>query len=191
MPLIAFAGLAGAGKDEAASYLIEKHNAIKVSFAEPLKRLAAAISGQPFDLFDKPELKDKFDLTLGHIPRHYLIDLSEKMQRELGRDVLVRRWVDRVVSLNLEAQFLNIQQPLIVTTDLRQKCHSDHTNPELDAVKSAGGLVVYIKRDGLQVAGGLWESFNATDADVVIENNGSKPDLYAKLETLITPKTEE
>lgn len=64
MKVLAISGWKQGGKDTSAEYLIEKYGATRVSFADPLKDLAAAEYDIPREAFDKPELKEKPILTM-------------------------------------------------------------------------------------------------------------------------------
>lgn len=65
MKLIAISGWKQNGKDTSADYIIAKYDATRVSFADPLKDLAAAEYDVPREAFDKPELKEQ---PLLHLP---------------------------------------------------------------------------------------------------------------------------
>lgn len=64
MKLVAISGWKQNGKDTSADYLIAKYGATRVSFADPLKDLAAAEYGIPREAFDKPELKEQPILSM-------------------------------------------------------------------------------------------------------------------------------
>lgn len=64
MRIIAISGWKQNGKDTLADYLIAKHGAVRVSFADPLKDLAAAEYGIPRDAFDLPSLKEQPILSM-------------------------------------------------------------------------------------------------------------------------------
>lgn len=59
MLIMAISGWKQNGKDSVADYLIAKHGATRVSFADPLKDMAAKEYGVPREAFDKPELKEQ------------------------------------------------------------------------------------------------------------------------------------
>lgn len=58
MKVIAISGWKGSGKDTVAAHLIEKHNATRTAFADPLKDLAASEYGFPRSWADDPAYKE-------------------------------------------------------------------------------------------------------------------------------------
>ena len=59
MKILAFSGWKGSGKDEAANFLVEKHNFIRVGFADILKDMVSEAYSIPRNYFENRELKDK------------------------------------------------------------------------------------------------------------------------------------
>ena len=83
MKVIAISGWKQNGKDTLADYLISKHEATRVSFADPLKDLAAAEYGVAREAFDKPELKEQPILSMPVEPQDgFSRMLSEFLIRE-------------------------------------------------------------------------------------------------------------
>lgn len=77
MKVLAISGWKQGGKDTSAEYLIEKYGATRVSFADPLKDLAAAEYDIPREAFDRPELKEQ---PILHMP----VDPQDKFSKMLS-----------------------------------------------------------------------------------------------------------
>lgn len=149
------------GKDTIGDYLVNTYGFEKVSFAEPIYKIARKYFG----------MKEK--------NRKLLIDIGDKM-REIDPDVFVKYLLknlkedkDYAISdcrrgneykLCTEAGFL----PIRVTSDLDLR---------IDRA---------IKRDGHYPNTALWEGHSETGADdfeyYEIENNGTLEDLYKKVD---------
>lgn len=87
MKLIAISGWKQNGKDTLADYLIVRHGATRVSFADPLKDLAAAEYGVPREAFDRPELKERPILSMPVDPQDgFSRMLSEFLVKEFRNE---------------------------------------------------------------------------------------------------------
>ena len=64
MNLLAISGWKQSGKDTLSDYLVAKHGAVRVSFADPLKDMAAKEYGISREDFDKSELKEQPILSM-------------------------------------------------------------------------------------------------------------------------------
>lgn len=78
MKVLAISGWKGSGKDTLAAYLIEKHGATRVSFADPLKDMVAEEYGIDRLSLDEPSLKESPILSLPVDPK----DAFSKMLSE-------------------------------------------------------------------------------------------------------------
>ncbi len=133
--LIAFAGRAGAGKSEASSLLIRRHNFVQSKFAAPLKGMLTAMyefAGLcPDEIGDRLEghLKEKPDRVLGGTsPRRAMQTLGGEWGRDSVReDLWVSLWrADAQRKLNAGLS--------LVVDDLR------YPN-EADAIRELGGEI--------------------------------------------------
>lgn len=83
MKVFAISGWKQNGKDTVAEYLIEKYGAKRVSFADPLKDMAAKEYDIPREAFDRPELKEQPILHLPVNPQDgFSRNLSEFLVKE-------------------------------------------------------------------------------------------------------------
>lgn len=109
--VIAFLARAGSGKTTAAQYLVENHNAVRLSFAGPLKELARGLlEFNDEQLYGslKETVDERYELT----PRTFLQRLGNQARQIIGETV----WVD--AALNTIQQPFN-QGRLIVIDDCR------------------------------------------------------------------------
>lgn len=90
--LIAFTGPAGSGKSTAALHLVAVHGFTRVHFAEPLKRMLAALGVTPAEL-DGDRKETPCSLLCGRTPRWAMQSLGTEWGRELiGPDLWTRAW---------------------------------------------------------------------------------------------------
>lgn len=128
--IIAFTGPIGSGKTTAANQL-EKELYQRVRFAETLKRMALAF-GLTRDQIDGEAKGEPLEIICGKTPRFFLQTIGTEWGRNLiGEDVWVNAWRATVNRLSVD----------IVVDDARFP-------NEFAAVRSLGGIVVYIDRDG-------------------------------------------
>lgn len=128
--VIAFLARAGSGKTTASNYLVEKHGAIIVSFAAPLKKLAGAL----FDLSEDQlygELKEKPD------PRQLNNSSPRQLMQALGNEA--RKCLGESVWINAALNTINQHKGrLIVIDDCR------YPNEAEAIANLSGGHVVKI-----------------------------------------------
>lgn len=168
--LIAFTGKAGAGKDTAASKLIEA-GFVRVAFADPLKEMLAAMLNVSRDKLEDRTYKDAPLSALGieKTPRQLLQTLGTDWGRKLVDDGL---WVNLAKGRVTGALKAGHD---VVITDCR-------FGNEAGIVRSLGGLVVRIQR-AVTAAVPAHESENGVDnalCDIVINNNNSTAEDFAE-----------
>lgn len=136
--VIGFAGAAGSGKSTAAEFLEKGCGFRRVRFAGPLKAMIQALGLTP-DEIDGHLKESPCELLGGKTPRWAMQSLGTEWGRELiGPDVWVNAWHRAVDNLPAHVH--------VVCDDVR------FAN-EADAIRSRGGLVVLIERQGLQRGG--------------------------------------
>ena len=127
MKLIGFTGAAGAGKDTAASGLIDA-GWKKVSFADPIKEALNVMMGWDMSDWDNREWKENENHLVGRSPRY----MAQTLGTEWGRDTI---HPDIWITLGLErAQ----GQPTVIP-DVR-------FDNEAKAIHAAGGKLIEIVR---------------------------------------------
>lgn len=173
MKLIGLTGLAGAGKDTAADYLVQHHAWRKVSFAQPLKDgLCAMFGWSPEQLLDR-EWKESVIPSIGKSPRQ----LMQTLGTEWGREMVHR---DLWLILAEQAIASKLEYRDVVVSDVR-------FDNEADMIRSMGGRIVHISRKGISgVAAHTSESgVTYCQADVCVANNGDIAGLHAIVRCLL------
>ena len=175
-PLIGLCGYARSGKDAAASALT-KHGYFRLSFADNLRSLAYATN----PLISQPHSTNPTYLapTVDAVGwekakenpsvRRILQDLGLAARQTFGEDC----WVDALHRQREDGK-------RYVITDTRFPNEADY-------IRSRGGILVRIDRPGVGPVNGH-PSETAIDhisPDVYLTNDGTLPDLYAKIEMLI------
>jgi hypothetical protein len=155
--IIGFCGLAGSGKTTAADALI-KRGFVRLPFAQPLKRMFAALAGPPPGADVRAWAETPHDLLCGRTPRQALQTLGTEWGRDcVGADLWVRLWAADAVN-----------HPHIVADDVRFP-------NEAEAIRRAAGLVIRIDRKGAGSASGAGHVCETMpfESDVVVANDGT------------------
>ena len=179
--LIGLAGLAGAGKDTAADRLCDQHGFERHAFAEPIRTMVTAFLveiGVDYDcLFDR----QRKERPLPHVdvsPRQLLQAIGMSCREQFDPQF----WV-RATAMVLGLHDLPHSAPVhdrIVITDVRF--------PEEAAwIKSFGGVIVRIERDGAGLAGSTGAHISEHQhikASWRITNNGTVGELHEHIDNL-------
>lgn len=174
---IGLSGWAKSGKDTFASYLIEKYGYKRLSFADPMReallRLNPSIPYMGLDVGIKLATAVRlmgWESVKRETPE--VRDLLQRFGTEVGREMFGENfWVDLAIS--------KIQPgDKIVFSDVRYK-------NEADAIRSIGGLIIRVNRDGVVAANdhSSEHDLDDYDFDLVVDNNGSLEDLWAVIES--------
>jgi len=187
-PIIGITGYAGAGKSSACDFFMRANNSVRrMAFATPLKEMMNTLlyksvlpPDHPFGAahyISDPEGKTK---PLPQIHNLTGRRLMQTLGTEWGRNTLYEDfWVD-IVRGKWERmngnRFLSHSpvRPKAVIDDLR------YAN-EAAMVRSYDGIVLQIIREGTGPANHASEKLDFTP-DIVIENNGTKEELFAALQ---------
>lgn len=178
--IIAFSGKIGAGKDTAADMVVDylqsrNRSVVKMLFAEPIKKMAAALLGVPEEQFRSQEYKETPIPYLENLvtPRDILICLGENLKQLCGENFFALLMEHRIFQLPPETY--------IVISDLRFPT-------ELAVVQEMNGIGVRIKRNQDQ---GFLMSMDRTETslddvtfDYEIDNNGTIDELFQQVKTL-------
>lgn len=131
--LLGITGKKNCGKSTAARYLEIHHNFIRISFADPLKCMLAALGLSDEELWgDQKEIPS--NLLNGQTPRHAVQTLGTEWGRNLiHKDIWISAW-----------KLLVSKCPApVVTDDLR------YLN-EAEAIKQLGGRILLLERSGIE-----------------------------------------
>ena len=168
--LIGFCGRAGAGKGEAAQYLITQYNYRPNKFAGPLKDMLR-ILGLTEDEIEGNLKQSPCALLGGKTPRWAMQTLGTEWGRNLiDPDVWTRAWINRLMGLGKGG---------VVADDVRFQ-------NEADTLRAAGGTLVEIRRDGALLIVGHESERQPLTPDIIIYNNGTLDALYRSIEYTLT-----
>lgn len=188
--IVGLCGQAGAGKDTAAKWFIERGYA-RSGFADPIKFMLNQAFGWSMDDWENREWKegpmcvrDSADGPSETSPRRLAQWLgTEVVRNNFGPDAWVNVWKQR---------WHDLGQPRVVVADVRFQ-------NEVDAIHKLGGNVIRVTRRG--EADGKFYMRNdeiehrphdsertgeLRNIDFHVENNGTIPDLYEELSRRFT-----
>jgi len=177
--LVGFAGRKGAGKDTAASFLIEQ-GYTRIAFADKLKEAVSNLFGIELDLVDAMKDYGRIDVihrdlfTTELTGRIFLQRFGTEMGRNtFGQNFWVDQWHDTWTALSvMEPDKFHTG---VVVTDVR------FTNEAL-AIHQAGGYIIDIARSGYEPDGHASEEpLPSNIIDAYILNDGSLDDLREKV----------
>lgn len=157
--LIGITGLAGAGKSTAANLLVSSHGFRRLSLAQPVRDMLAALGVSPRQMSD--EKNTPIDWAGGKTPRQ----MMQTLGTEWGRGMVCQElWVN--ATRRKVRQFLS-EGRAVVIDDVR-------FDNEAELVRELGGAVVEIIRPGLVRMGHASEAGVRRDlVDLVVCNDGS------------------
>jgi len=176
--LIGITGLAGSGKSTVAEYLELFGGFKRVSFATPVKEMAATLLTVGY-CYDRDDVdwylayKEVVLPKLGVSMRHLLQTLGT----DWGRNMISQSiWTNSVMHRVLPRQ----GEPSNVVID--DVCFED----EAAFIRSNGGMMIHLIRPGVEQGGHISESGVSVGAnDVVINNSGSIAELLEEIDRAI------
>ena len=174
--LIGIAGCAGVGKDTVADFLWERHDFVKIAFADALRDAAASMFGVRSDAFLDRKMKEEVIDYWGMSPRRMLQLLgNEAVKPVFGPEVWLKRWF---------LSFTTIQATDdVVVPDVR-------FNLEADALRHLGGVIVHLTRPGTFLGGPAGQhaseqGITVEPGDLHVTNDGDLKQLYARVDELV------
>lgn len=204
--IVGILGLAGSGKDTAANFLIDNHNFVRISFADPIKRVCRDI----FD-FSEEQLWGPSAKRNEPDPRYPRPDGScltprealQKLGSEWGRTCYPNVWVEyaiRIANTILDSpRSFDYQKTLgIIPSDRSHNPVQGVVIPdcrfvnEVNAVKNAKGTMIRIVREGAGLSGNAalhdseleQQSIPDSEFNYIVENNSSLKDLGSKINSI-------
>lgn len=167
--IIGITGLAQAGKDTAAQYLVENYGFNRRAFADKLKEFCYLIN---------PELREAVDAVgweqAKKIPvfRRFLQDVGHNARVVFGSDF----WVDQILD---KSDLEDIMDESIVITDMRYQ-------NEFDRVNWFEGWTIRINRPGLELVNNHVTETQHLNIPVSYQvRNGTLDELYLQLDTIM------
>lgn len=162
------------GKDTAAEYLMER-GWVRLSFADPLKRVVSEMFKVDLDLFNDGEKKNVIIDYWNKTPRDLLIMCGCKMVRDF-KDVDFNgesHWIKLLNGELLKLMKNNSKCIKVVITDLRFP-------NEFEYFKKIGAVIVKVSRD-VKLYGGPDSELENFIFDYEIKNNGTKKMLWEQV----------
>lgn len=202
--IIGICGFIGSGKDTAADYLVENYGFTRDSFAGTLKDAVAAIFGWDRELVDgrTKEARDwREQVDPWWAERLEMSNLTPRLVLQLwGTEVGRQAFHNDIWIASLENKLRKSDGDVVITD-----CRFPN---EVQAIKNAGGIVIWVSRGALpewyqyaydanrgsQEAAERLKEYNihasetawvSTNFDCVIRNNGTLEDLYGKVKDLV------
>lgn len=165
--LIALTGPAGSGKSTVSAHLMLAHDFTRMSFAAPLYRMVAALEGMPVSFVqrNKAESYEPADRT-----RRFIL---QTLGTEWGRRMVHQDLWVRILHATRQAR---TSRPVVID-DLRFENEASY-------VRGQGGLLIHLKRSGLEGLDHKSENGVSFDPikDVILHNDGSITDLLDNLD---------
>jgi hypothetical protein len=172
--IIGFTGPAGCGKSTAAQ-ILQESGWRRISFADPLRRLARRIHPEWCDDIFEHGNKDRIYPPTGYSPRELLRTLADEI-KTLCPGAFVR-------AMGLELDRLTMPQHAtsVVIDDVRYEA-------EANLVRARGGWIVHVKRDGIRYRRdhSSEEPLPFAAGDLAIHNYGDTAALAQELSALVT-----
>lgn len=172
--LIGITGKARSGKDTAGKFLIDTYEYYRFAFADPLKKACAEMFGIPLNHFYDDDLKELVNPFWGISPRV----MAQKLGTDCGREIFFDDiWIRRA-----EMELKN--HKYVVITDVRFE-------NEAEFIRSNGGVLIHIQRDGAQQVN-AHKSENGVavaDTDYTVFNNWSIDKLYESIDVVLDDAT--
>lgn len=175
--LIGIHGKARSGKDTLARVFVEDHGFVRMAFADPLKVAACVLFDWPPELVFTDEFKEEYSPLWNMKVREVFQKLgTEAMRGTFGDDFWIKRWALDYVKVK--------DKHSVVVSDVRN-------NNEADIIRSLGGLIIHISREGAGLKG--MEAYHSSERgitfdkvrDVKVENNGTLDDLVREAHGVI------
>lgn len=202
MRLIGISGKASAGKDTIADFIVSSRGAVKMALADEIKRTAKRFWGfQNSQLWGSSEKRQETPLGKPNAPtaRHACQQLGTEVARCIDRDVWINLLLDNAANLQqyglkyypAEGLKPNLHYesssyvPYVVVPDVRFK-------NEMDAIKSAGGLLMRVVRPGVFLTGDAANHPSETEQasipddyfHIVLSNDGTLDQLEDKISAI-------
>lgn len=187
--VIGLAGQAGAGKDTAAAWFIERGYA-KSSFSEPMKRMLNQAFGWSMSDWENRQWKENCRFAAWDSEVGVPVNVTPRFLAQwLGTDV-VRNNFGQNAWVDLWKQRWHDQgQPRVVVAD----CRFDN---EVEAIHKVGGIVIRLTRgaytgklhfheeERMDAVHASERTAELRNIDYHVRNDGSIPDLYEELSRL-------
>lgn len=180
--IIGLSGYAQVGKDTVAQYLIDNYGYKRVAFADPLRKSLYNLNPTITDLPEVPEVHlayavDSIGWELVKQSSSQVRGLLQRMGTEVGRNLFGEDfWVNQ--AMQGISKF-----DKVVFTDVRFP-------NEYRSIKLREGMMLRITKPGINAVNGHISetALDNYNFDGILDNSGSKEELYAKIDSLMKDK---
>lgn len=203
MAIIGITGFAGSGKGTSSQYVIQQHDFIEISFAKAVKDALSVMFGWDRNLLegDTPESRKWRETKDEFWSKKFNKDITPRWaMQNFGTD-LIRKHFKSDFWVNVVEKFINENKNKnIIVSDCRFK-------NEIDLIISLGGQIVEIQPKelpkwyqvavddnllGINPRNNLygvhlseWDWVGYSQESIVIVNDGTIPELYSKMDSVI------
>lgn len=176
---IAFGGEKGHGKSTCAEYLVDSGYK-EFAFAGPLKQVISLVFNLPMEWLTDPKLKETVYSQLNVTPRQLCIAVGSDLFRDALKSALPQLrlpYAGDVWTNKLFHDIREVKSPIVVS-DARLPTEYEH-------LKAAGFTVVRVERPSVVHAGPKHATEQGIPFDIRLVNDGTKEDLYKKIDSAI------
>lgn len=168
--VVALGGMAGAGKDTVADYLVREHGYEKVSFAAPIRKFIASLMGLTLEEMEK--VKEDPSSIGGRSPRYMMQTLGTEWGRGMVAD-----------SIWEEALLKRLKGPgRFVVSDTRFPTELEALSPIAETWYVSRGVAYGGIRESTHSSEG---AITEEDFRVLVDNSGTYDELYAVVDNLL------
>lgn len=205
MIILGISGKACVGKDTAADHLVKNYGFVKIAFADVMKRICMDTFGfTEQQLWGVSETRNQIDKRYNISPRKSLQNLGD-----WGRGLYAGIWIQYTMNI---AKKLSTE-PFLDYRHTRGMFRTDHHTEwrdipprhvvisdtryfnEVNAIKDEGGIVMRLLRPEVDLEGAAGRHSSESNQKLmsddifnsVIDNSGTIPDLYHKMDEFIKP----
>ena len=180
--IVGITGRKHCGKSTLARHIVQRYQAVELTFAGPLKLACQAI----FGLTDEQvhgSLKETIDPYWGRTPRHIMQRLGTDVMRTHSATIVDIPHSDEIWLRCMERKIREVRAPVAVISDVR-------FDNEAALVRRLGGVLVRIERGGSEDDDGhASERGVSTLCDFILDNCGTETDMFARFDQLLLDAT--
>lgn len=136
MHVFGIAGPARSGKDTIGSFLFQEYGFCRIAFADPIKKMIAALLEVTVDQVDQENYKETVITQLGFSPRELMQTLGTEWARKTLDPYF---WILMAKRTMHQARMWPAKG--VVFTDVR-------FNNEAEMIRAEGGIIIHVERPG-------------------------------------------
>jgi dephospho-CoA kinase len=174
--LIGLSGYAGSGKDALAQMMVERLGFERHAFADPMREMLYAmnpivVADTKANFYRLKEIVDAIGWDAAKRQYSEVRSLLQRLGTEGGRNVLGQNiWVETLAK--------RYKHQNLVVPDVR------FAN-EATFIKSHGGIIIRIKRKGVEALNAHASENSYKGSDFTIDNNGTLEELFKNLKSVL------